>query len=476
MFTSSLEQALLDGSIDVAVHSLKDLPVVIRDGLQIQAYIQRHSAGDVLLIKNDKVISTDPVKLVSNCKIGTGSPRRQSQLIEFDNTIIPLDIRGNIDTRISRLNLPHIDGIVLAKAVFERSEFDIPRNITIIDLPLSHFPTTPGQGAIAVQTRVNELNLLNQLNHQITKECVEAERMLLLEFGGGCELSLGLTIQNQEEVSLIASKTIDNWNASMLPTLQRYYITATSINQVISRFKSYINKPENYITNDRINKFITITRSMEDSTEYTAKFQQIGLKVDYLPLQDFQIRYDIISDSDTKQKWLDCTWVVITSQRAIPFLFQLHTQYQRKGYYIATVGKKTASIVRKYNLPVHLVADGNIKSLQEYLNTARQINPGKVLYLSGKEITALPSEDSIRLTCYQTTGRNLPKTINTDLILVFSQKSAEILSQSYSPNIAKVWIAIGETTGAYLKNLNYNTIIATEPTPEGVIKALEEIL
>lgn len=186
-FTKVIEDALLKGEIDVAVHSLKDLPTKITAGLVVAATPKRADARDVLVNRWGLPFS----KLPPSARIGTGSPRRQAQARALRPDIEVLPIRGNVDTRLRKAVGEDYDGAVLAAAGLERLG-ELSHVAEFLD-PTKWLPA-PGQGALAVQARSNDapvLNLLAGLEHAPTRAAVTAERAVLEALGSGCQLALG---------------------------------------------------------------------------------------------------------------------------------------------------------------------------------------------------------------------------------------------------------------------------------------------
>lgn len=187
LFTAELEAALRDRTIDLAVHSLKDLPTDNPDGLILGAIPERASAQDVLISRKHYTLKTLP----HGALVGTSSRRRAAQLLYSRPDLHILDIRGNVDTRIRKaLDADtNYDAIVLASAGLER----IGRADVISDvLALDEMLPAPGQGALGVQCRDDQASkrLLSPINHAETSMTVTAERAFLAGLGGGCSLPI----------------------------------------------------------------------------------------------------------------------------------------------------------------------------------------------------------------------------------------------------------------------------------------------
>jgi hydroxymethylbilane synthase len=195
VFTSALEQALLAGEIDLAVHSAKDLPIALTPGLVLVAHLPRADARDVLISRDGHTLATLPRGAV----IGTSSPRRAAQLRAARPDVNIHDLRGNIDTRLGRALDPAsgYHAIVLARAGLER----LHRADAIAEtLSLDVMLPAPGQGAIALQTRDEPIwrALIAPLDDPATSEAVIAERAFLHGLGGGCALPVGAYAEVEE--------------------------------------------------------------------------------------------------------------------------------------------------------------------------------------------------------------------------------------------------------------------------------------
>lgn len=184
-FVSALESALLEERVDFAVHSFKDLQTAETEGLTIAAVPPREVAHDVLLTR-EKV---DLADLPDGFRVGTGSPRRSAQFRRLSRAeIVPM--RGNVPTRVARLETGDLDGVVLAGAGVQRLGIEAPH---LIELPVDQFVPSPAQGALAVQARAESAaaGILLDLDDQPTRRRVSAERSLLRRIGAGCQTPVG---------------------------------------------------------------------------------------------------------------------------------------------------------------------------------------------------------------------------------------------------------------------------------------------
>jgi len=187
LFTKEIEEALLEGRIDLAVHSLKDLPTEVPDGLTIAAIPEREDSRDALVgvaLKN----------LPAGAKIGTSSLRRAAQLRVIRKDLRIESVRGNLDTRVRKLDEGQYEAIVLASAGLTRLGW--AHRIAEILSPEVMCPAV-GQGALAVETRMDGYarDICSALDHSATRTAVTAERAVLASLGGGCQVPIGAHAQ-----------------------------------------------------------------------------------------------------------------------------------------------------------------------------------------------------------------------------------------------------------------------------------------
>lgn len=199
VFIKEIEDALLDGRVDLAVHSMKDVPTETPEGLSFPAICEREDPRDCLVSIAEKNFGALP----PGARVGTGSLRRQAQLRHARPDLAFLELRGNVDTRLQKLARGEYDAIVLAKAGLDRLGWSA--RITEV-LPAELCLSAVGQGALAIEARAEaDANLgaaLAKLDHAATRAAVTAERALLRELEGGCQVPLGAwaRIDNDELV------------------------------------------------------------------------------------------------------------------------------------------------------------------------------------------------------------------------------------------------------------------------------------
>ena len=188
LFTKELETAMLEGEIDIAVHSLKDMPVVVPEGLVITAITQRADPGDAFVSSKYESFQ----QLPAGAKVGTSSLRRKAQLLHARPDLQIEDLRGNVNTSLRKMEEKNFDGIILACAGLKRLGFgDKIRQV----LPQTMCLPAVGQGALAIECRQADKEtreLLEFLNDRCTRLCTEAERGFLATVEGGCQVPVGV--------------------------------------------------------------------------------------------------------------------------------------------------------------------------------------------------------------------------------------------------------------------------------------------
>jgi hydroxymethylbilane synthase len=193
-FTKELEIELLDNQIQVAVHSMKDLPTNHPPGLVIGGVSHRANPQDILLIRDESVNNDNDLFLKANPIIGTSSARRKAQILDLRTDTILRDIRGNVPTRIQKLRDGQFDAILLAAAGVERLQLDLS-GLKRVNLHPREFVPAPAQGILAFQCHEENLEvrrILQKIHHPAVSSCSNVERSVLKMMDGGCHLPLGV--------------------------------------------------------------------------------------------------------------------------------------------------------------------------------------------------------------------------------------------------------------------------------------------
>ena len=202
LFTKEIEEALLEGRVDLAVHSMKDVPTELPDGLKLAAILKREDPRDVFISRDGRELE----ELKPGERIGTSSLRRRAFILNKFPALEIVSIRGNVDTRLRKIESEKLAGIVLASAGVKRMGF-VDRATSFLE-PDVMVPAI-GQGALGIETRVNDREVeaaVSHLNHYATSACVQIERAFLARMGGGCQVPLAAhAIFGSDGTSVVAA-------------------------------------------------------------------------------------------------------------------------------------------------------------------------------------------------------------------------------------------------------------------------------
>jgi len=199
-FTKEIESALLKKEVDLAVHSMKDLPTAKVEGLVVAAVSARENPADWLIIKKSSCQINNTLSLPENAKVGTSSARRKAMLLDLCPSASTHDLRGNVPTRLRKLKEGDLDAILLAAAGLIRLELDLSE-FQVLKLHPKEFIPAPAQGVVAYQVREDDLDLrrvLKKIHHPEVAECTNVERKVLNMMEGGCHMPLGVYCEKDE--------------------------------------------------------------------------------------------------------------------------------------------------------------------------------------------------------------------------------------------------------------------------------------
>ena len=230
LFCKEIEEKLISNDIDIAVHSLKDMESIENDNLVIGAYIKRNDFRDVIISNKIK----DKEDLKGKIVIGSSSRRRELQLKKINQNISVVNIRGNIDTRIKKLDKEELDGIILAAAGVKSLNLN---NKISISFEIEEVLPAVGQGVIAVQCKKNDekvKSFLKNINDVETELCAKAERKMLQVIGGDCETAIGgLAVIDNKNLKLKAQLFSDSGSESFEHELTGKDVDAINIGKAM---------------------------------------------------------------------------------------------------------------------------------------------------------------------------------------------------------------------------------------------------
>lgn len=215
-FTKEIEDALLDGRVDLAVHSLKDMPTTQPEGLTLAAVSYREDPADLLIIRPEAAKEGTTLSLPDGATVGTSSARRKAQLLRLHPNLKIVDIRGNVPTRLEKVRNGEVDALLLAAAGIARLEIDLCYFVSHRLHPMEFVPA-PGQGVMTVQTKTDNTELRRQLSRLHDREvgvCTNVERKVLQLLDGGCQTPLGVHVYKDKAGNYRAFAALaERWDA-----------------------------------------------------------------------------------------------------------------------------------------------------------------------------------------------------------------------------------------------------------------------
>ncbi len=370
LFTAELEAALRAGTIDLAIHSLKDLPVQEVPGLTIGAIVGRADVRDVLVARNGWTLETLPPGAV----VGTSSVRRQAQLQAYRPDLTFRSIRGNVETRIRKVLSGEYDATVLAAAGVQRLGLD---EAVSQWLPLDVMLPAPGQGALAVQCRANDtrtLELLAAIDNQEVRKAVTAERAFLQALGGGCSAPVAAWARQDDTGLLVMDALLASQPVASAPggrpTVARargrdaepHALARRLAEEVRGRLDAAA-APRGLPSSPLQGKRVVITRAAEQAGEFSQRLRSLGAVPMEIPTIQIVAVDDLAPFQEALQRLASYDWILFTSANGVQVFWEqatalglptlLHAEGSRVR--VAAVGPATAQALAERGIPVDFV-------------------------------------------------------------------------------------------------------------------------
>ena len=375
LFTLELEEALRSGEIDLAVHSLKDLPVDDAPGLVIGAITRRADVRDALVARNGWTLATLP----PGALVGTSSTRRAAQLLAARPDLTIRSIRGNVQTRIRKVRDGDYDATVLAAAGLTRLGL---ADVVTEWLPLTVMLPAPGQGALAVQCRGDDeelLQLLAALDDPDTRTAVTAERSFLHELGGGCaapvaayayaidgnsaHLRLTGLIAAPDGRTIICVEGDGDLAAGGRALGAR--LAAQALDQGAADLLREARMPTAAMPAPLSGKRVVITRTQEQAADWAARLAQLGAEPLVMPTIRIAPLPDLRCLDDALAELAAYDWLVLTSANAVVVVAERlrllgEPKELLRGTAIAAIGPATADAVRRLGVAPAFVPEEHV--------------------------------------------------------------------------------------------------------------------
>ncbi|MBP3941974.1 hydroxymethylbilane synthase [Sphingobacteriaceae bacterium WQ 2009] len=465
-FTKELEEELLNGTIDLAVHSHKDLPTVNPPGLIIAAVSEREDPSELLIIHKDCVDLKRRLSLKFNATVGTSSNRRKAQFSAVRSDLEFTDLRGNIQTRLQKLRDENYDAIVLAKAGVSRVDMDLSDFHVEVIPPVEIIPA-PAQGVLAIQIRESNSALfaaLQPINDVEVAKTIAVERKVLNLFDAGCHAPLGCycrpTATGYEAWASIAD-TADDFP-------DRVYVQGTDTAEMAQRiFKKY--------AKDRVfPKTVFISREIDENSYLYKALNNHQIQFDARSLIKI---YPIINKLDPFiLKHVD--WIFFGSKNGIENFFKLEPRLSKKTK-IAVVGRGSEEALRQFDRVPDFSGEAlGVNMEQIALEFAAVANGGTVLIPRAKEsletIQKALSEDTkiINMPVYETVlEENVDKT-NAEVLIFTSPSNVEAYFTENLLDPEQQVICIGRSTGAKFDEMGIPYTLPYSPDEIGLAEAV----
>lgn len=487
-FTGRLDEALQRGEADLAVHSLKDVPLRPADGLTRTFVVERADPADLLATMRE-----GPLGTLAGIRTGTSAPRRQSQLAAYYPDAIAVDVRGSIGTRLQRVADGDLDALLVAAAALQRGTDPLPADIRLHRLPLHSWPTAPGQGALALQAREGSEGhrILEHIEDTEAARGVAAERGLLSDLGGGCGTPLGATClppghHEGDAGSWALHVTFPGAGASP-PDLRRFTILDEDPERCRKQAFERLRSPESEAPPQPqvspAKGTILLVMDPATSTEWRDRLRAAGYRaVHWWPFHTV----DLVATDDRLMRRLEQTfeaadWILVTSARAVPLCKHLHAATGALPRF-AVIGPATARAVRAAGLQVNAVAAGGHGSELARIVARHAARDGgrKVLWPSGAEVTPATAQALAELDLevtqvpvyrLETRPTALPDQ-GGDIVLFTSPKTARHALSLLHDTRPRRCFAIGPTTAAALAASDVDVTSLSAPTPTALLECL----
>jgi len=463
-FTKELEEELLSGKIDIAVHSHKDLPTENPPGLMIAAVSEREDPSELLLILKDCVDVHQKLSLKFGAKVGTSSNRRKAQLLAHRPDLQVSDLRGNVPTRIQKLRKENYDAIMIAKAGVSRLGLDL-NDLHVETLTPNELIPAPAQGVLAIQIRSNDVivyEILQELNHPEVAEEIAVERNVLKQFGGGCHLPLGCYCRREDGMfQVFTSKANDD---DEFP--DRYFVEAETTEGLAEKIVA------KFAPDRKMPLSVFITRELSEQSFFRKALEKHKIKVEARSL----IRtVPVITRFDSYiLKHVD--WIFFSSKNAVEYFFQLNPALPKEVKF-GVMGSGSEEMLRRKGYFTEYVGESN--DTTEVAAEFAELTKGQTVLFPGAEgslrsIQQGMSADTkvIDLPVYETVLEEDIEATGAE-VLVFTSPSN--VDAYFADNLLDPYqkvVAIGKSTGKKFDEMGVKYTLPYSPDEVGLAEAV----
>ena len=459
-FTKEIEDALLNNSIDVAVHSHKDLPTDFTPGLTIAAVSHREDPSELILIRKDCV---DPLKifqLKENAVIGTSSSRRNVQLKFFRPDLNCEDIRGNVPTRIEKLRKGDFDAIVLAFAGVHRLRLNLD-DLHVVKVKPQKVVPAPAQGVLAFQCRDKDdliINILQKINDVDVAETIKVERKVMNLFQGGCHMPLGVYCEEKNmEYHVWVAQADDKGTG-----LKRLYLKSNSTDKLAQRIFQILTQTQN--------KKVFISSPSLGFENHLQILNNAGFLVEsvsFVDINRIEINNDLTLDA--------FDWMFFSSKNGVIHFFEQINSLPEK-IKIAAIGAETAKMVQRYGYKVDFIGEGENAIISDAFIALAE---GEKILFPGAQNRQPDIQEIISKYCRTTAlsvyNNNAFSTqkIEADILVFTSSLNVEGYLMQNFINSNHTVIAIGSNTKKYLLERGFANVITP---PQKSLLSIAELI
>jgi len=465
-FTKELEEELLAGSIDIAVHSHKDLPTVNPPGLIIAAVSEREDPSELLLILKDCVDSKKKLGVKHNAIVGTSSNRRKAQLLSLRPDLEIEDLRGNINTRIQKLRDEKYDAIMLAKAGVERINIDLSE-FQVQEINPTEIVPAPAQGVLAVQIRENNDELreiLQKINNSDVEKVIGVERKVLNLFDGGCHMPLGCYCRYEDGKYEVWTSKAET--GSDFP--DRVFFSSTTTKGLAEKIISAFNKER------KLPQTVFISRDVNENSYLYRALAKHHIKLEGESLIKI---YPIINKLDPFiLKHVD--WIFFSSKNGIENFFKLEPRLSKKTKF-AVVGRGSEEMLNQYGYAAAYTGQDEGIDTEEIGKVFGEMNPNTTILFprakgSLQTIQKQMKEDIkvIDLPVYETVlAENVSKS-NAEVLIFTSPSNVDAYFADNLIDPDQKIISIGYSTGRKLEEYGVSFTLPYSPDEIGLSEAV----
>jgi hydroxymethylbilane synthase len=463
-FTKELEEELLAGTIDLAVHSHKDLPTENPPGLIIAAVPDREDASELLLILKDCVDVHQKLSVKYGGIVGTSSNRRKAQLLAYRPDLDIKDLRGNVPTRVNRLREENYDAIMLAKAGVHRLGLDLSE-FHVEELTPTELVPAPAQGALAIQIRESDTELFDALQPMNRPEVVEqlaVERTVLKLFGGGCHMPLGCYCTKNDGLFQVFTSKADE--SEDFP--DRLFLEASITEGLAQKVVAYFDK-------DRVfPKKVFITRELSENSYFRKSLEKHNVEVEARSL----IRTVPVITKLDNYILKNVDWIFFSSKNAVEYFFNLEPLLSKKVKF-GVMGSGSEDMLRRKGHFVDYTGIG-VDTADVAADFAAIANGKVVLFPSAKDSLrsiqqGLSAETRIiDLPVYETIQEENPEQSGAEILVFTSPSNVEAYFDQNLLHPDQQVIAIGKSTGKKLEEAGVKYTLPYSPDETGLAEAV----